>query len=92
MHRLDVLLYEHSPRTSRGALSLFHTVLQCASSEPEEAYQWVEFFCGCGMATRCVTAAGSSGVGLDILCYQPTDVTKHNPLDLLTPAGMASLI
>ena len=43
------------------------------------------------MATKCITAAGKLGVGLDILNFRQMDKTKYNPLDLLTPAGTAYL-
>ena len=53
-----------------------------------KVFQWVEFFSGTAMATRCMTQSGLIGCPLDILDYRgPAE--KQNYLDLLTPAGMS---
>ena len=41
------------------------------------------------MATRCITATGVMGIPLDILDFKPPRNMDNNPLDLLSPAGMA---
>ena len=41
------------------------------------------------MATRCITAAGVMGLPLDIMDYKPPPNMANNPMDLLSPAGMA---
>ena len=58
-----------------------------------EAFKWVEFFSGSGMASKCMTHSGELGCALDILHYEPKAISpdKQNYLDMLTPSGMAKL-
>jgi len=56
-----------------------------------QAYTFVEFFAGKAACSRAVKSAGYPTASLDVI-YWETMSGKQNPMDILTPSGMAFLV
>ena len=84
--------------------SLLRVVSQCLTSYRDpivgstcspKVYSWIELFAGCANATRAAVMAGHTAAALDLsygIKYtrsRSDGKTKHNPMDIQEPAGMA---